>query len=77
MVIESAEQMGRLEKSRYITIRVIEVLRSDVKFVLCLVGKSITSVILMLFSIFMILWVTSFVDSGVLESEDVSKDLCQ
>ena len=30
-----------------------------------------------LFSVYMLLWVTSFVDSGLLESEDTSKDLYQ
>lgn len=30
-----------------------------------------------LFSVYIVLWVTSFVDSGLLESEDTSKDLYQ
>ena len=30
-----------------------------------------------LFSVYVVLWVTSFVDSGLLESEDTSKDLYQ
>ena len=37
----------------------------------------ITQVISILFSVYMVLWIASYVDNGLLESEDASKDIYQ
>ena len=37
----------------------------------------ITQVISVLFNVYMVLWIASYVDSGLLESEDESKDVYQ
>ena len=69
--------MGKLEKIQYLTKRVIEVLRSDIKFGVGLIGKMITSIVMILFNTYMLLWITRFVDSGLLQSEDESKIVYQ
>ena len=54
-----------------------QVLRSDIRYTVCLFGKGITQLITILFSIYVVLWIARFVDSGLLESDEVSKELYQ
>ena len=55
--------------------RVWETCRLDAKYLVCFVGAGIVRLVLILFSTFMLLWITSFVDSGLLPNEKASKDL--
>ena len=52
-------------------------LKSDPKFMACLVGKMITQLMAILFNIYMLLWITSFVDSGLMKDEAEGKVLYQ
>lgn len=51
--------------------------RRDAKYIICFVGAAIIRLIALLFSTFLLLWITSFVDDGILESEAVSKTIYQ
>ena len=62
MITEVSAPMGKWEKIRYLTSRVVNILKSDLKFGLCLVGKMITQIMAILFSLYMLLWITTFVD---------------
>ena len=54
-----------------------QVLRSDIRYTVCLFGKGISQILAILFSIYIVLWIASFVDSGLLESDEVSKEIYQ
>jgi len=45
------------------------------KYLVCFLGAALVRLVTILFSTFLILWVTSFVDSGELASEEASKQL--
>ena len=49
--------------------------KSDAKYFVSFLGAFVVKLVLILYSTFLLLWITSFVDSGYLESEQKSKDL--
>ena len=49
----------------------------DQKYILCFIGASVVRLIAVLFSTFLLLWITSFVDDGIIASEQQSKGLYQ
>ena len=61
--------MGKCEKIRYLTGRVWTVVTSDIKYLFCFVAVMMTSLVQVLYSIYLVLWIDSFVHSGALESD--------
>lgn len=70
---EDLSELSACEKVGRISSRVWETIKSDIKYPVCLLAAMITRLFAILFSVYMLLWVTSFVDSGVLESENEAK----
>ena len=60
-----------------ITARMIEVVKGDIGFIVAFFGAFQIRMIQIIMVICMLLWVTSFVDSGYLESEEEAKTLYQ
>ena len=48
---------------------------SDIKYPLCLLGVMVSKLFTILISIYLMLWMTSFVSTGVLESDEKVKTL--
>ena len=65
--------MTKCEKIKYLTTQVIALLKSDLKYSLCFVAWMSTSLIQILYSIYLMLWITDFVHSGVLEDDREAK----
>ena len=57
------------QKVKYITGRIYTTIANDSKYIFCFVAVLMTSLVAVLYSIYLILWITSFVITGVLESE--------
>jgi hypothetical protein len=47
--------------------------KNNILIPLCFIGVAITRLAMVLLSTLMILWITSFVDKGVLKNEDEAK----
>lgn len=62
--------MPILEKVTYLTRKVYNLIKSDVKYPLCFLGVMVTKLVAILYSIYLMLWMTSFVESGVIESDE-------
>ena len=75
IISEAQEPVGKWEQTKQLTARVWELLKSDPKYATCLVGKMITQIIAVLFNVYMLLWITSAVDSGLMEDEAEGKAL--
>lgn len=63
------------EKVRYLTSKVLKEITSDIKYPICFLGVMVTKLVAILYSIYLMLWMTSFVESGVLESDERAKTL--
>lgn len=63
------------EKVAYLSRRSWEVFSSDIKYAYCLLGSMAFSLTPLAIQVYLVQWITSFVDSGYLESEEVSKKL--
>lgn len=48
---------------------------SDIKYPLCFLGVMVTKLVAILYSIYLMLWMTSFVPSGKIESDERVKIL--
>ena len=48
---------------------------SDIKFPLCFLGVMVSKLVTILYSIYLMLWMTSFVENGVIESDERVKTL--
>ena len=59
----------------YLTSRVHELVISDIKFSLCFLGVMVSKLVTILYSIYLMLWMTSFVENGVIESDERVKTL--
>ena len=59
----------------YLSDQVYFTLTNDAKYFLCFLGAAIIRLVMILYSAFLLLWLTSFVDSGYLANEQASKDL--
>ena len=55
-----------------ITARLWEVISSDVKYPLCFISAMVIRLISVLFSVYMLLWIGSFVSTGYLADENES-----
>lgn len=53
-------------KLKILTVRVCEVLGSDVRYITALLCCMVIRLAAVLFTVYLILWITSFIDSGVL-----------
>ena len=67
--------MTKCEKVRYLTSKVVELIKTDLKYTLCFVAWMSTSLIQILYAIYLMLWMTEFVHTGVLESDAQAKTL--
>lgn len=56
-----------------LSIAVYHACKSHIVLPLCFIGVTIIRLIGVLFSTFLLLWITSFVDTGILKSEDDAK----
>lgn len=54
------------EKVVYLSKRLWEVCKSDVKYAYCFLAAMVGTIMPLLFAIYLLLWITSFVDSGYL-----------
>ena len=75
--VTSFDQMSRTMQIKYLSKRVWETSKSHPKYFLCFIGSMVVRLVTVLFSVYLLLWVTSFVDSGVLESEEEAKTVYQ
>ena len=67
--------MSLSEKVQYLTSRVAELVMSDIKYPLCFLGVMVSKLVTILYSIYLMLWMTSFVSTGVVESDERVKTL--
>ena len=67
--------MSLSEKVQYLTSRVAELVMSDIKYPLCFLGVMVSKLVTILYSIYLMLWMTSFVPTGVVESDERVKTL--
>ena len=56
-------------KISYISEQVYATFTNDAKYFLCFLGAAIIRLVMILYSAFLLLWLTSFVDSGYLANE--------
>ena len=63
-----------MAKIKHITKLMCAECGKDAKYIICFLGAAIIRLIAVLFSNFLLLWVTSFVDVGLINEAD-SKDL--
>lgn len=73
LYFEAPQESEGFDKVRMITEEVCRETRRDGKYILCFFGYFVVKIEHVLFSSFLLLWVTSFIDEGLL-SEDESKD---
>ena len=52
-----------------------ELVLSDIKYPLCFLGVMVSKLVTILYSIYLMLWMTSFVETGVVESDERVKTL--
>lgn len=69
--------MSKFEKIKALTSLVGAECRRDPKYVICFLGAAIVRLMAVLFSTFLLLWITSFVDDGIIATEQESKTLYQ
>ena len=62
-------------KVKILTSHVVQASKNNIVFPICFIGVIIVKLIEVLFSTFVMLWSTSFVDKGVLKSEDEAKQV--
>ena len=67
--------MTKMEKVKYLTSKVVKLVLSDVKYPLCFIGVMVTKLVAILYSIYLMLWMTSFVETGQIESDERVKTL--
>jgi hypothetical protein len=63
------------QKIMILTKHVIKASKENIVIPVCFVGVMIIRLVVILFNTFVMLWITSFVDSGVLSSESEAKDI--
>jgi len=61
--------MENKEKIKILTKRLCQVLCEDARYITALLSAMIIRLVTVLFSVYLLLWVTSFVDSGIVASE--------
>lgn len=69
------EEQTYLQKVKGLTIVVIKELKKKPILLVSVIGATITRLISVLFSSYLILWIQTFVDAGLLENENVGKDI--
>ena len=67
--------MSKRDRIMHITNQVIKLVQSDIKYPLCFLGVMVTKLVTILYSIYLMLWMTSFIESGKIESEERVKTL--
>ena len=75
IVEETTATMTKCEKIKYLTSAVIELLKSDLKYTLCFIAWMSTGLIQILYTIYLMLWVTEFVHTGVLDNNEEAKTI--
>ena len=66
-------EMTRVEQITFLSKQVILAMRHHPKYYLCFLGAMVNRLISVLFSVFLLLWITSFVQSGTLASDEDAK----
>ena len=69
------EEQTYLQKVKDLTIVVIKELKKKPILLVSVIGATITRLISVLFSSYLILWIQTFVDAGLLKNENVGKDI--
>ncbi len=72
--IEEESQEPTLHKVKRLSREAYDLIKSDIVFLVCFIGVTITRLSFILFTSQQTLWVTSFIDSGVITEEE-SKDV--
>ena len=72
---ESCLDMSKRDRIMHITSQVVKLVKSDIKYPLCFLGVMVTKLVTILYSIYLMLWMTSFIESGKIESEERVKTL--
>jgi len=72
---DSCFAMSKRDKVKYLTSKVVKLIMSDVKYPLCFMGVMVTKLVTILYSIYLMLWMTSFVETGMIESDERVKTL--
>ena len=72
---DACMDMSIYDKVQYLTSRVTELVLSDIKYPLCFLGVMVSKLVTILYSIYLMLWMTSFVETGVVESDERVKTL--
>ena len=69
------EPMNFCDKVGFLSRRIWQVLRSDVRYIYCLLSYMAVNTFYIAASLYLILWITSFVDSGYFSNEAESKTI--
>ena len=65
--------MTKWEKVKYLTKAVVDLLKSDAKYSLCFAGWMATGLVQILYGVYIMMWVTEFVHTGVLSGAEQAK----
>ena len=69
-----ATELKGCARISHLTKLIITECGKDAKYIVCFFGGSVVRLVAILFSNFLVLWITSFVDDGTITEEE-SKDL--
>jgi hypothetical protein len=69
------EKFGFFKKMYYLTVAIYHASKENIIIPLCFVGVTIIRLVFVLFNTFLLLWITSFVDKGVLKDENEAKNI--
>ena len=67
--------MSKWEKVKFLTSTVCDLIKSDVKYSLCFIAWMSCSLISILYSIYLMMWITEFIHTGVLEDDKAAKTI--
>ena len=72
---EATKRLSCWEKTKYLTDCVKQEINKDFKYLFCFVAAMVTKLVQVLYSVYLILWITDFVERGVLQDNDEAKTL--
>ena len=70
-------KLSYFDQIAYLTKRCWTVSMSDVKYLLCFLAVLVARPVNILFSVYCLMWIVSFVDKGVVESDDEAQRIYQ
>ena len=65
--------MSFTEKFKFLTGRLKEEILSDGKYLFCFISVTVTKLLQVLYSVYLMLWILNFVETGVLVDQDEAK----